>query len=547
MDKWQHKAFRIIRVRPYSCENGCIVYVDVPDGIWNAAELDGPEDLSSGLDCHWEEILDRCQLVRGSIYPVIVLSADGRKLLRIRGLKGELILPEGVEEVADHAASIEDDNEISRIVWNGSIRRIGEAAFRETVATSVVLPPTVESVGRMPFLGNYIVSSRCHCDDTVSMNPYATFHLCRYKNYRRFLDDMAWIEHDCSCCVSEEKFAMDVHGLLENFDGDVAVLDFVRERSAVMAFLSSYWRLRRLKEVDGALLEVLCTQGKHVDDMVEVDGSESGFSLREKYFMLVLEDETASRERKVELVRRTMTGCYGSLERAFPLYPLHFFREDSGYRYPDVDEKAGTGLRGRTLWSRLARYPELIDAIEKDAASRFMMLLALSGGSVKKTMMSALFVTKAFSCIATLYAHYPKTEKKFPLNDLVLAALLHWPFADIMNLIEALEREMPGRISKVKDELGYNALWYLMMKKEEGPHYLPDGRYRFGIGCENAAKRLVELGMDPFETTPTGLSWYEIAIGEDDVQNKVVMAPRFVFLSMLKKRAIDMRESEGAL
>ena len=53
--------------------------------------------------------------------------------------------------------------------------------------------------------------------------------------------------------------------------------------------------------------------------------------------------------------------------------------------------------------------------------------------------------------------------------------------------------------------------------------------------------------MDPFETTPTGLSWYEIAIGEDDVQNKVVMAPRFVFLSMLKKRAIDMRESEGAL
>ena len=176
-----------------------------------------------------------------------------------------------------------------------------------------------------------------------------------------------------------------------------------------------------------------------------------------------------------------------------------------------------------------------------------MMLLALSGGSVKKTMMSALFVTKASSCIASLYKHYPKTEKKFPLNDLVLAALLRWPFADIMNLVEALEREMPGRISKVKDELGYNALWYLMKKKEEGPHYLPDGRYRFGIGCENAAKRLVELGMDPFETTPTGLSWYEIAIGEDDVQNKVVMAPRFVFLSMLKKRAIDMRESEGAL
>ena len=87
MDKWQHKAFRIIRVRPYSCENGCIVYVDVPDGIWNAAEPDETEDLSSGFDCRWEEILDRCQLVRGSIYPVIVLSAGGRKLLRIRGLK----------------------------------------------------------------------------------------------------------------------------------------------------------------------------------------------------------------------------------------------------------------------------------------------------------------------------------------------------------------------------------------------------------------------------------------------------------------------------
>ena len=32
------KSFRIVRVRPYSCEEGCIVYVDIPDSIWNAAE-----------------------------------------------------------------------------------------------------------------------------------------------------------------------------------------------------------------------------------------------------------------------------------------------------------------------------------------------------------------------------------------------------------------------------------------------------------------------------------------------------------------------------
>ena len=63
---------------------------------------------------------------------------------------------------------------------------------------------------------------------------------------------------------------MDVHGLLENFDGDVAVLDFVRERSAVMAFLSSYWRLRRLKEVDGALLEELSYE-RLDEGMIRVD------------------------------------------------------------------------------------------------------------------------------------------------------------------------------------------------------------------------------------------------------------------------------------
>ena len=542
----RHKVFKIVRVRPYLCEKGCIVYVDVPDGVWNAAETDEPEDLRSGLDCHWEEILGRCQAIRGCIYPVIVLSADGRRLLRIRGLEGELLLPEGVEEVADYATTIDDDNNISRIVWNGSIRRIGEEAFREAVSTVVILPPTVESVGKRPFYGDYIVSSRCRCDDLVNMNPYATLHVCRYNDYRRFLDDLAWIEYNCNGHGSVDTFVRDVRGLLENFDGDVAILDLVKERPAVTAFFSSYWQLRRLKEVDGALLEALCTQGAYAEERIEADGGGIDFSLCEKYFMLVLEDESTSRESKVELARRIMMGqCVGH-ERALPIYPVHFFHEDSGYWYPAVGRRAGTDFRGRTLGNRLLRDSELIDAIGKDAASRFMMLVALSGGSVKKAIMSALFAAKASSCIASLYAYYPKAEKKFPLDDLVLAALLDWPFAEIMNLIEAVEREMPGRLSRVKDELGNNALWYLMMKRA-GPYYLPDGRYRFGIGSENAARRLVELGMDPFETTPLGLSWYEIAIGEDDMQNKVVMSPRLVFLSMLKKRAVDMRESEGVL
>jgi hypothetical protein len=50
--------------------------------------------------------------------------------------------------------------------------------------------------------------------------------------------------------------------------------------------------------------------------------------------------------------------------------------------------------------------------------------------------------------------------------------------------------------------------------------------------------------MDPFETTPTGLSWYEIAIGEDATRNKMVINPRIAFLSMLKKRMMDMGESQ---
>ena len=98
MNKLPQKSFRIVRVRPYSYEEGCIVYVDIPDGMWNAAEPDEPEDLRSGLDCCWEEILDRCQEIRGRIHPVLVLSTDGRRLLRIRGLKGTLFLPEGVDK-----------------------------------------------------------------------------------------------------------------------------------------------------------------------------------------------------------------------------------------------------------------------------------------------------------------------------------------------------------------------------------------------------------------------------------------------------------------
>ena len=338
------KSFGIVRVRPYSLEGGCIVYVELPEnakGDW----LD--EDVRL-WERFWEDIIGYCEKIRGSIYPVMVLSTDGRRLLRIRRLKGTLFLPEGVEEVADYAATDEDDNEISRIVWNGSIRRIGKEAFWKAVTNAVVLPPTVESVGDRPFSGDYIVSCQCHFGDTVDKNQSAPSSVRRYKNYRRFLDDMAWIGHIC----------------------------------------------------------------------------------------------------------------------------------------------------------------------------------------------------RASSCIAAVYAHYPKTDQKIPLNDLVLTALLYWPFADIMSLIDAVEREMPGRISKVKDALGNNALWYLMMK-QHGPYFLPDGRYRFGVGGEDAAKRLVELGMDPFETTPTGLSWYEIAIGEDDTKNMVVINPRIVFLSMLKKRMMDMGESQG--
>jgi hypothetical protein len=129
-----------------------------------------------------------------------------------------------------------------------------------------------------------------------------------------------------------------------------------------------------------------------------------------------------------------------------------------------------------------------------------------------------------------------------PLNDLVLNAL-SWPVDDVMSLIDAVEREMPGRISKVRDALGNNALWYLLLARD-GSYYLLDGRYRFGDDNEKIAKRLVELGTDPFETTPTGLSWYEIAIGEDDMQNNVVVNPRIAFLSMLKKRMMDMGESQ---
>ena len=279
MNNLPRKSFGIVRVRPYSLEGGCIVYVELPEnakGDW----LD--EDVRL-WERFWEDIIGYCEKIRGSIYPVMVLSTDGRRLLRIRRLKGTLFLPEGVEEVADYAATDEDDNEISRIVWNGSIRRIGKEAFWKAVTNAVVLPPTVESVGDRPFSGDYIVSCQCHFGDTVDKNQSAPSSVRRYKNYRRFLDDMAWIGHIC----------------------------------------------------------------------------------------------------------------------------------------------------------------------------------------------------RASSCIAAVYAHYPKTDQKIPLNDLVLTALLYWPFADIMSLIDAVEREMPGRISKVKDALGNNALWYLMMK-QHGPYFLPDGRYRFG-------------------------------------------------------------------
>ncbi len=539
MNNLSQKSFRIVRIRPYSCEGGCIVYVDIPDGIWNAAEPGEPEDLRNDLDSCWEEILDHCQEIRGCIYPVLVLSADGRRLLRVRGLSGTLLLPEGVEEVADDAATCKDDNRIYRIVWNGTIRRIGNEAFLSFRLDddTVALPPTVEFVGDRAFdvadFSVCVVSSQCHCGDIVG-NRSEESYVCRYKNYRRFLEDMAWIKYDCEVNCSVVKFVRDVRSLLENFDGDLNVLPYVVKNTDMMEFLSSYWILRRLKELDGPLSEALCTRYFFSSFSVWMETYQT-FSLKDMYVMLILEDDTTPRKSKVEVARKTILESDGGPwdhERALPLCPLHLFYEDRGHDYP-------VACRSFDCAGKV-RDHELLDAIDKDAASRFMMRVAVSGVSVKKKIMAALIAARASSCIAAVYAHYPKTEQMIPLNDLVLNAL-SWPVDDVMSLIDAVEREMPGRISKVRDALGNNALWYLLLARD-GSYYLLDGRYRFGDDNEKIAKRLVELGTDPFETTPTGLSWYEIAIGEDDMQNNVVVNPRIAFLSMLKKRMMDMGE-----
>ena len=546
MNKLPQKSFRIVRIRPYSSEGGCIVYVDIPDGIGDAAEPDKPENLRSGRDSWWdwwEEILDHCHQFRGCIYPVLVLSADGRRLLRGSGFSnGTLLLPEGVEEVADHAATRHDNNDINRIVWNGTIRRIGNEAFFSSLTPNcdmIALPPTVEFVGDRAFvLADHrvcVVSSQCHCGEIVDKRYSEDSHVCRYKNYRRFLEDMAWIKYDCEGNRSVDELVRDVRSLLENFSDDLNVLLYVVKNTDMVEFLCSYWILRRLKELDEPLSEALCTKCFEAYGWwVHAEGSK--FFLNEMYAMLILEDDKTPRKSKVEIVRKIMMKGRGPQERAFPLYPLHFFYEEGGYDYPDV--------RISLDCARKVRDHELLDAINKDAVSRFMMLVDVRGISVKKTIMTALFEAKASSCIATVYAHYPKTEQMIPLNDLVLNAL-RWPLDDVMSLIDAVEREMPGRISKVRDALGNNALWYLLLTRDGsyyGSYYLPDGRYRFGYDNENIAKRLVELGVDPFETTPTGLSWYEIAIGEDDTRNNVVMNPRIAFLSMLKKRMMDMGE-----
>lgn len=547
MNKLSQKSFRIVRGCPYSSEGGCIVYVELLEDV---SELLFNRWRSDCQLCKrvWKDIIGYCRKIRGSIYPVMVLSADGRRLLCVRGLKGTLFLPEGVEEVADYAASDENDNEITRIVWNGSIRRIGERAFLLSDSkidcisfvlplTTAVLPPTVEFVGKMPFIVNYIVSCQCHCAD--SMDPYSVLHVCRYKDYRRFLDDMAWIEHICNGYGSVDEFVRDVRRLLEDFDGDRHVLKYVVNLDGVRDFLSSYWNLRRLREVDGQLAELLCLNYR--TNGVVCDG----------FCMLLLEDDSISRKERIESARSVMARfdycTYGSVAISLPLVSPSLFHEevwnssrevrDEVWRYRSPDCLCTNGRR--------VRDGELLAAIKGDSKSRFMMLLALKGLAVKKTVIAALVAAKAVSCISAAYAQYPKMEKYLPLNDFALFAISEWDNDEIMRLIEAIEREMPGRIAQVKDSLGNNALWYLLINLSGDKCYACGALFGLGPGIEKVAKRLVELGMDPFETTPTGLSWYEIAIGEDDTQNKVVINPRIAFLAMLKKRMMDMGESQG--
>ena len=342
----------------------------------------------------------------------------------------------------------------------------------------------------------------------------------------------------------------------------MCILEDVIKLPVVKAFLSSYWTLRRLKEAGGwpffRILRCLEAVGElpRLEEVAELPletnpwrgKREAASPLCENYYMLLLEDETRSRKEKLDMVRMIMLGFHYGLKRAFPLYPLHCFHEDRGYQHPDYKNHDFVKYHcSWTDWHRMGHDEEILDAINKDAKARFIMRLTVCGTSIGKVIMAHLFQKKALSCIAAVYKYYPKTEKRFPLNDLLLAAILNWPFESILNLIDAIEREMPGRISKVKDALENNALWYLMMT-QPGPYYTREGRFRFGywlgISNDKIARRLVELGMDPFETTPTGLSWYEIAFGEDDTQNMVVVNPRIAFLSMLKKRMMDMGESQ---
>lgn len=473
--------------------------------------------------------------------PCLLLSPDGRTLVRVLNWSGVLTFPESVTKVADGAASTESPR-IGVVMWGKTLKQIGRDAFPDVESSSVVLPPTVEYVGQDAFDGNYFLASEnCRCDD----DPDNDGIVPRYQDYGEYLRLSAITNQICGA-------KGDIHELLENVRDMLNNIRYRGERRDVIKIVSKHGS--RIGEMLTAENFMKCRtedDQQLFNDLFCADWpvlerkDDNGCPRREMFYRQMIFNPSIPRTDRTEFARGIASYRFGTIENR-TLFEL-FTTADLHYQKDDEDLRLDNNLwaNGLPTLNRSLRDNQLLAAIRDDAKTRFLMLLDIKGITVRKTVFAHLIERRAVKCLTALYLRYPEKKLPLPLNILFLHACSLWSWIDIHRLIDAVEREMPGRCKTFRDGSGHSALWYLLLRGDRNRSchaYFKD----FILGAINSrtVKKLVEAGVDPFEEGACGLTWFEVTVGEEGLNRFPFLDSRIWLVTILRKRMTDLTPDE---
>ena len=263
----------------------------------------------------------------------------------------------------------------------------------------------------------------------------------------------------------------------------------------------------------------------------EPESLEKPFGAREKIVSDVICDTRVAAETRARLLWGFSHGkelARSSLEKIRGDLPLCFQesyegrkwycdRKKSGYRDVlcsdsfffkleyEIKAKYEYQRNGRIASKAKSKADQMvIDAIESDSPSRFMMAITVGGMGLHQKYYQEVLRRRKMTILKYLMENDDGVRDLLDQRRLLFYICANWEPDLIVKYVEESEKETVGIVKECVDSLGHNLLWYLLYNEcMQGDCSSSFRRSR----CEEAVKTLTKYGADPDKATKWGISW----------------------------------------